>query len=107
LSRAWLEAAIASGLPRNEDFNGAHQDGVGHYQMTQRAGRRWSAADAYLRPAMARPNVTVETNAQAGHLLLEGGRVTGVGYIRDGAARDAGSRRESWSPAGRSGRRSC
>jgi choline dehydrogenase len=46
LSRAWLEAAVASGLPRNEDFNGAHQDGVGHYQMTQRAGRRWSAADA-------------------------------------------------------------
>jgi choline dehydrogenase len=49
LSRAWLEAAVAAGLPRNEDFNGAHQDGVGRYQATQRAGRRWSAADAYLR----------------------------------------------------------
>jgi choline dehydrogenase len=46
LSRAWLEAAVASGLPRNEDFNGAPQDDVGHYQMTRRDGRRWSAADA-------------------------------------------------------------
>jgi choline dehydrogenase len=63
LSRAWLEAAIAWGLPGNEDFNGARQDGAGHYQVTQRGGRRWSAADAYLRPAMARPNLTVETGA--------------------------------------------
>jgi choline dehydrogenase len=61
LSRAWLEAAVAAGLAGNEDFNGARQDGAGHYQMTQRGGRRWSAADAYLRPAMARPNLTVET----------------------------------------------
>lgn len=52
LSRAWLDAAVASGLPRNEDFNGARQDGVGHYQMTQRGGGRWSAANADLRPAM-------------------------------------------------------
>lgn len=94
LSRAWLEAAVASGLDRNEDFNGARQDGVGHYQMTQRGGRRWSAADAYLRPAMRRANVTVETGAHVGRLLLEGGRATGVGYVRDGASREAHATRE-------------
>jgi choline dehydrogenase len=94
LSRAWLEAAVASGLDRNEDFNGAHQDGVGHYQMTQREGRRWSAADAYLRPAMRRPNLTVETGAHAGRLLLDGERATGVRYLRDGAWHQARATRE-------------
>ena len=94
LSRAWLEAAVASGLPRNEDFNGAHQDGVGHYQMTQRDGRRWSVADAYLRPAMQRPNVTVETDAYVTQVIVDGGRATGVCYVRDGASREASATRE-------------
>jgi choline dehydrogenase len=94
LSRAWLEAAVASGLPRNEDFNGTHQDGVGHYQMTQRAGRRWSVADAYLRPAMRRPNVAVETDAYVGQLLLDGERMTRVRYVWDGAWREASATRE-------------
>jgi choline dehydrogenase len=94
LSRAWLEAAVASGLPRNEDFNGAHQDGVGHYQVTQRAGRRWSVADAYLRPAMRRPNVTVETDAYVTQVIIEGDRATGVRYVRGGTTREAGATRE-------------
>jgi len=88
LSRAWLEAAVASGLPRNRDFNGARQDGVGHYQMTQRAGRRWSVADAYLRPAMQRPNLTVETDAYVTQVIVDGDRATGVRYVRDGATRE-------------------
>jgi choline dehydrogenase len=94
LSRAWLEAAIAWGLPGNEDFNGAHQDGAGHYQVTQRGGRRWSAADAYLRPAMARPNLTVETGAHVTRLLLAGGRATGVRYLHHGTVREAAATRE-------------
>jgi choline dehydrogenase len=94
LSRAWLEAAIAWGLPGNEDFNGAHQEGAGHYQVTQRGGRRWSAADAYLRPAMARPNLTVETGAHVTRLLLEGERATGVRYLHHGTVREAGATRE-------------
>src|SRR5918993_4741684 len=94
LSRAWLEAATAWGLPGNEDFNGAHQEGAGHYQVTQRGGRRWSSADAYLRPAMARPNLTVETGAHVTRLLLAGGRATGVRYLRDGTVREAGATRE-------------
>jgi choline dehydrogenase len=94
LSRAWLEAAVASGLPRNEDFNGAEQDGVGHYQMTQREGRRWSTADAYLRPAMRRRNLTVETNAYVTQLISEGDRTAGVRYVRHGAVREASATRE-------------
>jgi choline dehydrogenase len=107
LSRAWLEAAVASGLPRNEDFNGAHQDGVGHYQMTQRAGRRWSAADAYLRPAMRRPNVTVETGAYVTRVLLEGDRVRGSATSATGAGAKPARPARSSSPAGRSRPHSC
>ena len=54
LSRAWVAAATAAGLAVNDDFNAAAQDGAGFYQLTQRAGRRWSAANGYLRPAMGR-----------------------------------------------------
>jgi choline dehydrogenase len=94
LSRAWLEAAVAWGLPPNEDFNGARQDGAGHYRMTQHDGRRWSVADAYLRPAMARPNLSVETGAHVSRLLLEGDRATGVRYHHDGAVREVRATRE-------------
>jgi choline dehydrogenase len=101
LSRAWLEAAVAAGLPRNEDFNGAHQDGVGHYQMTEREGRRWSAADAYLRPAMRRPNLTVETGASAGRLPLEGERARGSATAATGRGRRPARPARSSSPPGR------
>jgi choline dehydrogenase len=94
LSRAWVEAATATGLAANDDFNAATQDGVGFYQATQRDGRRWSTADAYLRPAMRRANLTVETDAMATRVLIEGGRAVGVRYLRDGAERQARAGRE-------------
>jgi choline dehydrogenase len=94
LSRAWLDAAIASGLPRNEDFNGARQDGVGYYQANQREGRRWSTADGYLRPALRRPNLTVETSAHVSQVVLDAERAVGVRYVREGAVREAGAARE-------------
>jgi len=78
LSQAFLEAAAAAGLPSNDDFNGAEQDGVGLYQLTQRGGARASAAVAYLHPVMDRPNLTVETHVHALSLLFEGGRAVGV-----------------------------
>ena len=53
-----MAAAVASGLPGTPDLNRATQDGAGLYQVTQREGRRWSAADAYLRPALERANLT-------------------------------------------------
>ena len=78
LSEAFLESAGAHGMPFNEDFNGAEQDGAGWYQLTVRAGRRGSAAAAYLHPVMARPNLTVETDLHVHRVLFEGSRAVGV-----------------------------
>jgi choline dehydrogenase len=78
LTDAFLGAAAAAGLPANDDFNGPSQDGAGRYQVTQRGGRRWSAADAYLRPARRRPNLTVVTDALVTRVAVERGRATGV-----------------------------
>ncbi|MGP4101671.1 GMC family oxidoreductase [Nonomuraea sp. KM90] len=94
LSQAWLAAAVAAGLPANDDFNAAVQDGVGYYQATQRDGRRWSAADAYLRPAARRPNLTVRTGSPATRILCERGRATGVRYVHQGTTYEARARRE-------------
>jgi choline dehydrogenase len=84
VSRAFVEAADEIGLPRNDDFNGEEQEGVGTYQVTQRKGRRHSAADAYLRPAIKRSNLTVQTGARANRLFFEGTRAVGVEYVRGG-----------------------
>jgi choline dehydrogenase len=78
LAQAFLEAALACGHPANDDFNGPAQDGVGHYQLTQRGGARASAAVAYLHPVMDRPNLTVETHVHALSLIFEGDRAVGV-----------------------------
>ena len=84
LSEAWLAAAIAAGMPPNADFNGAAQDGAGHFTLTQRRGRRRSAADAYLRPALERPNLTVVTDALVDRVVLRRGRATAVAYRTGG-----------------------
>jgi choline dehydrogenase len=84
LTRAFVDAAAGLGLPRNDDVNGASQDGVGLVQVMQRKGRRWSAADGYLRPALARPNLTVLTGAHATRVVFAGGRATGVRYRQEG-----------------------
>jgi choline dehydrogenase len=84
LTEAFVAAARNCGQAANDDFNGAQQDGVGFYQVTQQGGRRWSAADAYLHPAAARPNLTILTDALATGLQIEGGRALGVRYLRRG-----------------------
>jgi choline dehydrogenase len=81
---AFIEAAVANGIPRNPDFNGARQEGVGMYQATVRNGRRSSAATAYLRPVRGRPNLQVVTGALARRVLVERGRAVGVEYEKDG-----------------------
>jgi choline dehydrogenase len=93
-TRAVIQSAVAAGYPRNDDFNGERQEGVGPYQVTQRRGRRWSAADAYLAPALDRPNLTVRTGAQATRVLVEGGRATGVEYLTAGRREVARATRE-------------
>jgi len=86
---AFVEAAVSTGEVSNHDFNGANQDGVGFYQVTQKNGRRWSAADAYLHVARDRANLTVLTDALATSVIIEGGRAVGVRYLHRGAEQDA------------------
>ena len=87
--RAFVEAASRRGVQRNPDFNGAVQDGVGFYDLTQRGGRRESAARAFLRPALRRPNLTVETGAHATRVIVEKGRAVGVEYRQGGGTLEA------------------
>jgi choline dehydrogenase len=82
---AFVQAAVNSGSQANNDFNGSQQDGVGFYQVTQKDGRRWSVADAYLHPAKDRPNLTVQTDALATSVVIEGGQAVGVRYLYRGA----------------------
>src|SRR3954447_24254232 len=78
LTGRFMTAAENAGVPRIDDYNGPEQDGVAPAQVFQKNGRRWSAADAYLRPAMKRPNLTTLTNKQVIGLELDGTRATGV-----------------------------
>lgn len=78
LSWAFIRAAQEAGLPYREDFNGRQQDGVGFYQCTTSEGRRWSAAEAFLRKAEGRPNLTIRTETRVQKVLFEGNRATGV-----------------------------
>lgn len=89
LTAAFVESAQHSGLAANDDFNGARQDGSGFYQVTQRDGRRWSTADAYLHPATDRPNLTVLADALVTGLAIEGGRAVGVHYLLRGESETA------------------
>ena len=86
-----IEASAAAGIPRIDDYNGPEQDGVSMFQVTQRDGGRWSAADAFLRPALGRPNLEVVTGATVLGLELEGGRAAGVRY-----AKGRGSPQVAW-----------
>ena len=80
LSRAFVQSCQELGMPYNPDFNGARQEGAGIYQLTTRNNRRCSAAVAYLRPALARPNLTVVTGALVHRVVVRNGRATGVEY---------------------------
>jgi 4-pyridoxate dehydrogenase len=82
LVEAYLAAGEQAGHPMTEDYNGAQQEGFGRSQQTIRDGHRCSAAVAYLRPALTRPNVKVETNALATKILFEGHRAVGVEYLK-------------------------
>jgi choline dehydrogenase len=79
-SEAFVQACEEIGIPRNDDFNAAAQDGAGFYQVTQARGARVTTAEAYLEPARARRAVEVITRALACRILVEGGRAVGVEY---------------------------
>ena len=94
LIEAWLEAARAAGHEVTDDYNGEQNEGFCLMQSTIRDGRRCSAAAAYLRPAIKRPNVTVETAAFVDRVVLQNGRAVGVAYTRNGAEQKVQAERE-------------
>ena len=93
-----MEAIIAGGqqlgVPRNDDFNGERQEGVGYYQLFTRKGWRCSSAVGYLRPARGRPNLAVRTGAHATRVIFDGRRAVGVEYRRGGRLETARAARE-------------
>jgi len=93
-AKLFVEAAKEAGLPVNEDFNGAQQEGVGLYQVTQKGGERWNAARAYLHSATGRANLAVYTRAHALRVRFEGRRATGVEIVRAGRKETLAAARE-------------
>jgi choline dehydrogenase len=94
LVEALIGAANELGIPRNDDFNGATQEGAGYYQLTTRRGLRCSTAVAYLRPALRRSNLDVQTDAHATRVVFESRRAGAVVYRRGGREVTATARRE-------------
>jgi choline dehydrogenase len=94
LYRAFIAAAREAGYGETEDINGFRQEGFGRMDMTVHGGMRWSAARAYLRPAMRRPNLEVRTKALASRILFKGRRAVGVAYWRGGIEETVVARRE-------------
>ena len=90
----YLEAAVNAGYSRNEDYNGASQEGVAHFQLTMRNGRRCSSAVAYLGPARRRPNLTILTHCPAERLVFDESRAAGVAVVHKGVKKTIRARRE-------------
>jgi choline dehydrogenase-like flavoprotein len=94
LIETMIEASLLAGHEHNPDFNGARQEGVGRFQLTQRNGRRCSTATAFLHPAVHRPNLHVITDAMALRILFDGGRAVGVEVARGGNVEEIRAERE-------------
>jgi len=94
LTHRFVEAAQGAGLKYNNDLNGASQEGVGYLQVTQKNGKRHSAAAAFLKPALSRPNLTVRTGAHVTRLLFDKNKVMGVEFVQDGKTEQARVNRE-------------
>jgi choline dehydrogenase len=94
LTHRFIEAAQGAGLKYNKDFNGASQEGVGYLQVTQKNGKRHSAAAAFLKPVLSRPNLTVKTGAHVTRLLFDKSSVIGVEFVQDGKTEQSRAIRE-------------
>ncbi|MCX7346766.1 MAG: choline dehydrogenase [Alphaproteobacteria bacterium] len=94
LYQAFIEAGRQAGYPVTQDYNGHQQEGFGPMEMTVHRGVRWSAANAYIRPALKRPNMKLETYALAHRILLDGRRAIGVEYDVAGELKQAHARRD-------------
>ena len=98
LHAAWLEAGRQAGYPHSNDLNGRQQEGFGRFDMTVGAGRRCSAARAYLRPAMNRPNLTVRTHALVEGIEFAGRQATGVRFRQGDSTQRVRARRATVEP---------
>ena len=87
LCRAFVEAGVEGGHPRSDDVNGARQEGFGRMDRTTFRGRRWSTANAYLKPAGRRPNLRILTRALAASITFDGRRAASVRYRHKGRDR--------------------
>jgi choline dehydrogenase len=94
IAEAFIDAAMALGFARNDDFNGAAQDGVGYHQTTTRDGKRCSTAVGYLKPARQRGNLAIATNALSEKIVFDGKRAVAVQYRQNGVLKTARARRE-------------
>lgn len=94
LCEAFIEGAVSLGIPRNPDYNGARQEGVGYYQRVIHRGLRVSSAKAFLRPAARRPNLSIRTEALVSRIEIADGRASAVRYARGGQSRAIRARRE-------------
>lgn len=93
-SAAFIAACRELGYPATDDFNGPQMEGTGWHHVNIRDGKRCSAREGYLFPALARPNVTLSANAQATRLLFEGRRCVGVEYSQNGTLQTARAEQE-------------
>ncbi len=94
INQAFLQACAEQGLPQTKDYNGASQLGCAPAQVTQKNGERCSAAKAYITPHLARPNLSVITQAHTQRIVLEGKRAVGAEFLKDGQTRQVKARRE-------------
>ena len=94
LSQLFVEAAGAAGYTINKDFNGEQQEGVGLYQVNQHRGKRWSAADAFLKPALSRPNLKLKSNALVSKVLIEQKKATGIRFSQNGQSFEVKANKE-------------
>ncbi len=94
LCDAFIQAGVETGIPHNDDFNGASQEGMGYFQTTSRNGRRCSTAVGYLNPAKSRKNLAIETKAHATRVLFSGSVANGVEYAQNGILKHADAAKE-------------
>lgn len=100
LSDVFVKAGLELGYSKNEDFNGAKQEGFGYYQVTHKNGERCSVANGYLHPIMNRSNLTVEINATVERILIENETATGVVYHQNGKSHEVKASKEVLLSAG-------
>jgi len=91
---AVADAASEMGIPRTADFNTGDNEGIGYFHVNQKRGRRWSSARGFLKPALKRPNLRLETHVLVDRLIVEHGRAVGIRYLQNGAVIEARAKGE-------------